>query len=636
MNHSQFDLSGLSARNRRVFAFGVRGADGDDPNAELEALLARVDGIAELSDDDVTALLEELRAAGVEVFSNAGSDEDLALGDRIVAAITSVTEAQSARETEATRIADAAAAGLAAITGDGDEDDAAAGDAAAGDGAAGGGGDGDAAGAGGDGADGADGAAGDAAGGAGGDAAAGGDGAGDELSAEAQAEADRLAAAASRPPARVSRVAARRPASTRPRTRPATTDARMVLRASGSVAGQGGTLLDTPESIMHAFDTVHRATLGYHGPRTQIPVASLGVFDAAEIYGEERTLRSDARGNEQRIMAVTSESALRASGGICAPPPIQYDLPTIGTDARPVRDALARFGADRGGVRLLPPPQLADVTGAVGIWTEANDVLPADPTTKVCMELDCPAEVETLVDAITRCLTIGNFRARYFPEQVQAWVTKVGQWYARVAEVKMLTKIGALSTQITAGERILGTTRDVLRVLDRAAAATRSRQRLPQDFPLRMIGPMWLLNNMVSDLSAEEPGSTDERLVQNMALINSFFTSRNINVTWSLDGETGQIFGAQHDGTLVAWPSQVIVYLFVEGEWLFLDGGTLDFGLVRDSVLNATNDYQLFSEGFEQVAFHGAGETFRLKIDICASGATAAPVDTSDLCDDFS
>jgi len=35
---------------------------------------------------------------------------------------------------------------------------------------------------------------------------------------------------------------------------------------------------------------------------------------------------------------------------------------------------------------------------------------------------------------------------------------------------------------------------------------------------------------------------------------------------------------------------------------LFLESGTLDLGIVRDSTPNATNDANLFAETFEQVA----------------------------------
>lgn len=41
------------------------------------------------------------------------------------------------------------------------------------------------------------------------------------------------------------------------------------------------------------------------------------------------------------------------------------------------------------------------------------------------------------------------------------------------------------------------------------------------------------------------------------------------------------------------------------GTFLHLDAGMLDLGLVRDSVMDSTSDYVVFSETFENVASRG-------------------------------
>jgi hypothetical protein len=96
-------------------------------------------------------------------------------------------------------------------------------------------------------------------------------------------------------------------------------------------------------------------------------------------------------------------------------------------------------------------------------------------------------------------------------------------------------------------------------------------------------------------------------------------------VSWHLDGETGQIFGSQADGALLGFPTDVIWYLFSEGTFVFLDGGTLDLGLVRDSTLNGTNDYKIFLETFEGVAKVGV-ESLRVKSTLKIKGASSATV----------
>lgn len=621
MRKIELDLTGLSARNRRFMALGVRGGDGDD-ELDVGALLERVASRADLTDEDLAALDADLRAAG-ELLLEDPSDEVLAQVDQILAARDEIAATQSERVANAERIAAGAEERRARLAGDTGDEPGEGGDGGdGGDGA-----DGASGGDGGDGADGGDG--GDGGDAAPGDAAAG-DGGAD--GGETGSQAAVTPPATDAPPAVPVRANARRPDVLKPRPKAAK---ELKLVASANTPGlPAGTVLDTPEKIKMSFESALRATAGYRGPRVNIPLFTLGAFDPAEIYGEQRTLRRDAQENELRIEAVAGPQALRASGGICAPVPVQYDLPILGTDARPVRDSLARFGADRGGVRLLPPPQLSDMEGAVDVWTEANDQDPGSdgPETKPCLTLDCPDDVETLVAAITQCLKIGNFRARFFPEQVEAWTRLVAVHAARVAENRILQKIGDLSTQVAVTE-ILGTTRTVLAALDRAAASMRSHHRLDPQFPLRFQAPYWLLNNMITDLAREMPGATDERLAMSEAQIQAFFTVRHINVSWFLDGESGQIFGAQLDGALNGWPDEVISYLYVEGTWLHLDAGMLDFGLVRDSTLNATNDFQLFSEIFEEAAFHGVeGTSLRLAIDICPNGQAAALDDTSGIC----
>lgn len=623
---STLDLSDLSLRSRRLIWLGAHGAADENPFAEADALLERVKGLenadvaAAVTDDDLSTLRTDLKSTAKALLEDADDDKlakarELATAAKTVGGvITTRAEAAEALDAEA----QALLAELDADDGDGGEGE---GDEGAGD----------------EGGDGAGEGEGDPAGGEGegegeGGATTGdGDAGGENETGEGEGEVVPLAATGS--PARAN---ARRPRSMRAQARPEPEPESMVLRASANVPGvQAGEVLDSNDKVLRVFENALRATgARYRGPRVEIPLFSLGAFDAEEIYGKDRTLGRDARTNEEKIDKITSGSALKASGGICVAPPLQYDLPILGTDGRPLRDSLARFGAQRGGVRLLPPPVLSDVVGAVGAWTNDNDIDPGSdgPSTKPCVVLNCPDESETLVYAVTQCLTIGNFRNQFFPEQVKAWTQLVGVQAARFSETRMLTKIGDESTQV-AVTQVLGTTRTVLAALDRRAASVRSHHRLDPQFPLRMEAPFWLLNNMITDLAREIPGATDERLAMSEAQIEAFFTVRHINVTWLLDGEAGQVFANQVDGDLIGWPSEVVVYLFVEGTWLHLDAGQIDFGIVRDSVLNATNDFQMFSEVFEEVAFHGVpGTSARMAIDICPSGETASTADTSGLC----
>ena len=105
-------------------------------------------------------------------------------------------------------------------------------------------------------------------------------------------------------------------------------------------------------------------------------------------------------------------------------------------------------------------------------------------------------------------------------------------------------------------------------------------------------------------------------------------------MSWYYDSATGagQSFaGNQSAGALNAFPTSIVGYLFAPGTFVRLDAGTLDVGIVRDSILNGTNDLQIFSEQWVQVCQVGL-ESLRLEITLCPDGTGPEPV-TPLVCD---
>jgi hypothetical protein len=452
-------------------------------------------------------------------------------------------------------------------------------------------------------------------------------------------ELEEIAADAKPRRAPLTRVAARRPAASAPRVEPSVPDlASLGLTAAANAPGiQVGQPIDTYDDLAKAFIAAYEGTKGYrHGPPVKVPIVHSGKGELQ--YPESHRLDANLSSNMEKIgraqaaiqreggIANAVANGLTASGGICAPEEVRYDMPTLGVESRPTRDGfMTRFAADRGGITTLPPPVLEELAGAVDVWTNANDQSPSDPTTKPCLTVTCPSEDNTVVEAITKCLEYGNFRARYLPEQIEAWMGLAAVQHARTAEVQLLTAIAAGSTAVTSGQ-VLGTTRDVLSSLDRANAVWRYRHR-DDNITMSFAAPAWLRDQIKSDIARQLPvGSTDETLALADATIDRFFASRNISPVWLLDGTAGQTFGVQGAGPLQGWPSTVTTYLAPAGSWLFLDGGMLDLGIVRDSTLNSTNDVQVFAETFEGAHFHGV-ESWTLTFDTCPDGSTSAAVD---------
>jgi hypothetical protein len=396
------------------------------------------------------------------------------------------------------------------------------------------------------------------------------------------------------------------------------------ITAGGDIPSvTAGSPLADMKAVSNAFVARRSAFRGLskEGDGEQVVVASIRAD-----YPEERKLHSgELERNMEKIEDAAGSDALVASGGLCAPLEPYYGIQVISQAARPVRDALPKFGADRGGVRFLPPPVLSDVNDAIGVTTAAQDVGPygdteGDTPFKPCLHVVCGVEEEVTVSAIHRCLTFGNFAARTYPEQVEAWLALAIAAHARRAETLILDAIDAASIQTTAAASY-SAVRSLLPQIDQAVAAYRSRNRTAVGLKLRILLPEWSKSLIRADLARSFQGNDLDPLGVSDAQIGAWFTARDVVPSFYLDTATGagQVFGAQGAGVLTAFPSTVVWYLFVEGSFVFLDGGTLDLGLVRDSTLNRTNDYQIFAETFEAVAFFGI-ESVKVTSTVCPNG----------------
>jgi len=453
---------------------------------------------------------------------------------------------------------------------------------------------------------------------------------------ETEAELEPIAAASAAPASPAPRpVSVPRPAAAPRRAASAV----QALTAAANLPGvQGGRNLNDPAELFAAFDAAQSLAMTASSDM-KMPVA---VSRAA--YSSDRTLTHDAERNAERLSAVVAPEALVASGGICAPVPYRYDLPVVGETGRPVRDgAMAKFGVQgtRGGIKTFVPPTISDVDGLdgpVSIWTEANDQSPSDPTTKPYLTIDCTnSESESRVYAIPVSFKVGNFRDRWFPENVKAFVDLTAVWQARVAEAKLLQAI-ATGSKVVTHSQILGSAQDVFTSIRQLIAGIRYRHRINDAVRFRVIGFTWVRDNIITDMIRKGSGDvTDARLRLSAATeVDAYFSALGVNVTWSPDFEYGKsvgqnggpLAGTQGVGPVIGYPDKARFYVYPEGAWLFLDGGELNLGVIRDSTLVGTNDMLMFSETFEGSHYHSVpGESYVYDIDICANGGVASALD---------
>lgn len=374
-------------------------------------------------------------------------------------------------------------------------------------------------------------------------------------------------------------------------------------------------------------------------------------------YPEERKLGDDAWGNYDRLneffavdkimdetKAMGGMSAVVAAGGVCQPTPVDYNVPVDSVATRPVRDAIPSFQATRGGLRFITPPTFGGVgTNATTVWTAANDALgtPTTPAAKPVQTFACPSATEEFVDAIPTRLQFSNFQARFAPEVVAANTQLALANAARLAEQNLLSKLSARSTIIGAPSVVGSFARDLFALLEVLAQGYRMRNRLPDMFPLRFMAPMWakgaLRTDVLRELAHSGGGTEEDPLAVADERINNLFAVRGIIPNWTIDGLGRSVANSALSATGYDWPDQFFAapamssmlsgapvpsaansavagtwfptrlsfFLFAEGTFVFLDGGRIDLGLIRDSVLNATNQYQTFVEPFEGIAKRG-------------------------------
>jgi hypothetical protein len=468
----------------------------------------------------------------------------------------------------------------------------------------------------------------------------------EESDASAETETEPEAVAASSEPARpvlpsMARLAAHRPNRAKPTptaTDGTNTQGKAILIAAADLpgigAGQELNLDEFSRAAMYRFEVMRKI----NDPRGDGEKVYFGTIKSPAFrdeIGRNRQLTGHPDTDREIFASVLSANSLTASGGICGPVAVDYSVMTIAIADRPVQGALAQFGAARGGLRYILPHTLAQVTadGPASVWTETTDANPG-ASTKPHATFLCQSVQENYVDAVTAIVQFGNFQARYFPEQIQHYMETVDAVHARLADATLLAAVSNGSSRVTYGNYEVGAARDFLGAIDRASAQYRYYNRMAANAPLRLIYPAFLHDMFRTDLARNLPGDSggqSERLAVADAEMQQWLSARNINTSPTLDsvtvgnaysgslplqGWTGYPAAGGAGAQMQPWPTTVGCWLFHEGAWVVLDGGELNLGMVRDSTLNKTNDFQMFSETFEKAIFRGhASVEIDMKLD---------------------
>ena len=414
---------------------------------------------------------------------------------------------------------------------------------------------------------------------------------------ETPADPEPEAVAASATPPTIGALAKRIPADRRPQpARPA-----LVASAGGNRAGQR---FDSREQFGQSMmDAWSGSGIG------RFTVASLDTRSEREL-----SLTRDPDHNAQVLEEVARRASeqgnLVASGGFCSPAETTYGFFNIATRAGIL--GLPTVGAPRGALSYPVSPSIADFigeNGIAGVWTNSTDITPGEAV-KAVFTVDCPDFSECEVAAYPTILQFGNFGAKFYPENVANTSGLAMIAAERVINAAAIAALQGFAVASTVGTLAAGALANLSQVLAVQGADYRQTYGMDPEAPLDAIVPAWLPRALWADAIARD--STVEY---------GDIRRRVTAMFGELDLRPQGVYDYQPLASEF-FPATVDVMLMAPGTAVKLDAGTLDLGVVRDSTLNSTNDYQTFVEEFVGWCMPGHEIREVNDIDICPTGGT--------------
>lgn len=401
-----------------------------------------------------------------------------------------------------------------------------------------------------------------------------------------------------------------------------------VLTASADIPGWGAGVTLNGMADLTAAMTARARSLPISHKGDDAPRYPIAALNREFKYSLD--MNATPEQINEVLTAAMNPEILIAAGGWCSPSEISYDFFNLVCDDGALD--LPTVGINRGGIRWPVSPSFADVTASTALWswTETQDIAAVTGTaqsgTKTCGRVPCVTFDEERLHCDGICLTVGNLTEDSYPELISNFTKLLFSAHfhkmnrARIDELRTLSA----SFTVTNGDAGSGVVAPVLGALELQAIDYRSRYAMCRGALLEVIAPTWLRGAMRSDLR-KRMGSGTDMLSASDAYLMELFDAIGIRVQWVSDYQertTG--FPGVPTTLMTAWPTTVEFMMMAPGTAVLGQGLRLDLGIIRDSVLNATNDHT--AEWMEEcwLIFNPGHEIRRLTVNICPDGTTGA------------
>lgn len=336
------------------------------------------------------------------------------------------------------------------------------------------------------------------------------------------------------------------------------------------------------------------------------------------------------------MQEAANPSSLVAAGGWCSPSEIRYDFYNIVAMDGAVD--LPTAGINRGGVRFPTSPSFGDLASSTGLWhwNETQDIAAATGTaqsgSKTCARVPCAAMNEVRLEGEGICITAGNLTTDAWPEQLSNFLRLVNAAHFHRVNSFFINALIAQSTAVTVTPVAnTGASTNILAALELQAWDLRTKYAMSDSDVLEVIMPSWMVGTVRADISRRNGLGDNPAAILSItnAEIASWFTMRNISVQFVQDFDV-RTTGYGQSTPATTWPTLNRFIMYPAGTWLRGNGLNLDLGVIRDSTLNATNDYTAaWSEEFFLLAKIGHESRVVTVANIFPNGASGLQVQQS-------